>query len=67
MFVDIICYYVFQSTLPAGGATYEFQRCGIRYRISIHAPRGGSDNTYLAYEHLTNGFQSTLPAGGATR
>ena len=49
---------VFQSTLPAGGATYvHFWKVG-KQNISIHAPRGGSD--------LRQAFQSTLPAGGAT-
>ena len=33
----------FQSTLPARGATRRFGSCRRRYRISIHAPRTGSD------------------------
>ena len=59
--------YGFQSTLPVGGAT----ESGIAFldavRISIHAPRGGSD-LFVAYdEPLLLAFQSTLPVGGATR
>ena len=33
----------FQSTLPARGATWQRRRLGRRRRISIHAPRTGSD------------------------
>ena len=34
----------FQSTLPAGGATFSNTACNKRHAdISIHAPRGGSD------------------------
>ncbi len=59
--------YIFQSTLPAGGATVcdEFQ---VRYHkvISIHAPRGGSDVLGYAWPRCPKQFQSTLPAGGAT-
>ena len=35
-------------------------------RISIHAPRGGSDLLNLYQAELITAFQSTLPAGGAT-
>ena len=35
-------------------------------RISIHAPRGGSDNANLDIYFFFVPFQSTLPAGGAT-
>ena len=34
---------VFQSTLPVGGATAKHHADGTGSRISIHAPRGGSD------------------------
>ena len=34
---------IFQSTLPVGGATIAEQRDGAQAVISIHAPRGGSD------------------------
>ena len=34
---------IFQSTLPAGGATTEYSTTLKLAQISIHAPRGGSD------------------------
>ena len=37
----------FQSTLPVGGATNEGLHRHRRNRISIHAPRGGSDSILL--------------------
>ena len=57
----------FQSTLPVGGATL----CRIRSqvwsrRISIHAPRGGSDPESEGRSSGPSSFQSTLPVGGAT-
>ena len=36
------------------------------FRISIHAPRGGSDRSKLEIEACKKVFQSTLPVGGAT-
>ena len=41
---------IFQSTLPAGEATRNYNQVGLRRAISIHASRGGSDYTlpYLA-------------------
>ena len=36
---------IFQSTLPVGGATGRPLRPGGHHAISIHAPRGGSDDT----------------------
>ena len=57
---------IFQSTLPAGGATtrryFELERV----RISIHAPRRGSDGERTKVSWARYIFQSTLPAGGAT-
>jgi len=57
---------LFQSTLPAEGAT----KCRIAAlhttRISIHAPRGGSDHGRGACIIFAELFQSTLPAEGAT-
>ena len=57
----------FQSTLPVGGATQKLRAGRIIRKISIHAPRGGSD----AHRHSkligSGKFQSTLPVGGATR
>ena len=56
----------FQSTLPVGGATSAPAGPVIPTgRISIHAPRGGSD-VALVLVGLALGFQSTLPVGGAT-
>ena len=56
----------FQSTLPVGGATHAFCRCIQIRNISIHAPRGGSDNSRCAWRAARESFQSTLPVGGAT-
>ena len=56
---------VFQSTLPAWGATYRAMHYNIDSSISIHAPRVGSDvRAFLRI--IQNEFQSTLPAWGAT-
>ena len=57
----------FQSTLPAGGATISILPANEKRIISIHAPRGGSDNRNIPTTAPHNRFQSTLPAGGATR
>ena len=57
---------LFQSTLPAGGATMKFLFSLIFPIISIHAPRRGSDAAAFGRPTTTSGFQSTLPAGGAT-
>ena len=56
----------FQSTLPAGGATIAYASDATWSRISIHAPRGGSDNPQPCRPHVRRRFQSTLPVGGAT-
>ena len=57
---------IFQSTLPARGATF----CADHYQfvraISIHAPRSGSDPCARADLEALRQFQSTLPARGAT-
>ena len=55
----------FQSTLPVKGAT---RYCGFfpfSSRISIHAPREGSDSEGISSGQLAK-FQSTLPVKGAT-
>ena len=57
---------LFQSTLPAGGATHSKASGGGKPGISIHAPRGGSDLRRGECTRLPKQFQSTLPAGGAT-
>ena len=56
----------FQSTLPARGATGEQRRRSLRKRISIHAPRTGSDMMVSICVRRMPLFQSTLPARGAT-
>ena len=57
--------YRFQSTLPVWGATSELASALERIEISIHAPRVGSDLSFMFYSlHFT--FQSTLPVWGAT-
>ena len=56
----------FQSTLPVGGATGNAGCVGLGARISIHAPRGGSDLRTPARSAPSFAFQSTLPVGGAT-
>jgi len=55
----------FQSTLPAWGATLFCNHAHFSRKISIHAPRVGSDTDYMPLldAHI---FQSTLPAWGAT-
>ena len=58
--------YIFQSTLPAGGATFCFRASRSAFYISIHAPRGGSDKFAKFKRFGKLSFQSTLPAGGAT-
>ena len=56
----------FQSTLPARGATRNTGECPSVARISIHAPRTGSDSRRMTYFSGKSSFQSTLPARGAT-
>ena len=57
---------LFQSTLPARGAT-SMSSSSYRYGIiSIHAPRTGSDELMLNLLDEPLQFQSTLPARGAT-
>ena len=57
---------LFQSTLPARGATSGVGDPLFNWRISIHAPRTGSDYHARKAALLTYAFQSTLPARGAT-
>ena len=56
---------LFQSTLPARGATDIFGTARATEDISIHTPREGSDIVHLA-NVIFCVFQSTLPARGAT-
>ena len=56
----------FQSTLPVWGATFVPRFSEKIFKISIHAPRVGSDGS-LAYKPSSrHSFQSTLPVWGAT-
>ena len=57
---------VFQSTLPARGATTKMPAMLLGKKISIHAPRTGSDGLTWLRKHMLAVFQSTLPARGAT-
>ena len=56
----------FQSTLPVGGATQVHIHDIYHITISIHAPRGGSDQSSGKRLERPMVFQSTLPVGGAT-
>ena len=56
----------FQSTLPARGATRRAADLSTGKRISIHAPRTGSDFSTPEGVAPLEKFQSTLPARGAT-
>ena len=58
---------LFQSTLPAWGATVRTNIDICHSAISIHAPRVGSDQK-LQHQPVGPGkFQSTLPVWGATK
>ena len=57
---------LFQSTLPAWGATYALTCQNWAIPISIHAPRMGSDANGAHVGVPSSRFQSTLPAWGAT-
>ena len=57
---------LFQSTLPAWGATASIKANLIPEVVSIHAPRVRSDRAFLHRELSWIVFQSTLPAWGAT-
>ena len=56
----------FQSTLPARGATHIVRVGCPAIRVSIHAPREGSDRIAPSSSAPALAFQSTLPARGAT-
>ena len=63
----ILPYGLFQSTLPARGATCRDLHLFRTRQISIHAPRTGSDECASSLARNRNAFQSTLPARGATQ
>ena len=56
----------FLSTLPARGATVSKMPEALSGRISIHAPREGSDVSQALKTAQDAAFLSTLPARGAT-
>ena len=53
----------FQSTLPARGATMRWNSSCIMARISIHAPRTGSDVSVWARRYWTANFNPRSPHG----
>ena len=58
--------FLFQSTLPVWGATTARRNFRFGCRISIHAPRVGSDTSLMLVLPVFLAFQSTLPVWGAT-
>ena len=54
---------LFQSTLPARGATLTLSRDGHRMQISIHAPRTGSDWERYATDLHNKHFNPRSPHG----
>jgi len=63
---DVMHWFPFQSTLPGRGATLNIINYIPFGKLSIHAPRAGSD--FDASRVFIGGtvFQSTLPGRGAT-
>ena len=55
---------VFQSTLPVGGATDSYFMQARANMISIHAPRGGSDD-YSSFDWCFDGISIHAPRGGS--
>ena len=53
----------FQSTLPVGGATLRCPAASREETISIHAPRGGSDQQADGYPDLPADFNPRSPWG----
>ena len=54
---------LFQSTLPARGATYRDATRTDERRISIHAPRTGSDDTTTGRDNHDHDFNPRSPHG----
>ena len=54
---------VFQFTLPVGGATSAVPVLFRPHRISIHAPRGGSDTRHRGGNHPPGHFNPRSPWG----
>ena len=55
----------FQSTLPVGGATANGDTAAHDLRISIHAPRGGSDRLYWKRKLCRLAISIHAPRGGS--
>ena len=61
---SIIRHYQFQSTLPVRGATiYRFPPDHNHARISIHAPRAGSDYSFVCRAAYQRDFNPRSPCG----
>ena len=56
----------FQSTLPVGGATLDILDAEQKRRISIHAPRGGSDTFAYVSRYMLK-ISIHAPRGGSDR
>ena len=56
---------IFQSTLPAGGATWAEEHLSGEEYISIHAPRGGSDRGCWGAPSPTFTISIHAPRGGS--
>ena len=54
---------VFQSTLPAGEATWELLPFALAFPISIHASRGGSDTVQGSGSQRVSNFNPRFPRG----
>ena len=54
---------LFQSTLPARGATRDYRRRRAIYHISIHAPRTGSDDYLCGLSDNPQDFNPRSPHG----
>ena len=61
--ISVINLFVFQSTPPAWGATQHTQSRGADRKISIHAPRVGSDFLRLKYKIRDCNFNPRPPRG----
>ena len=58
--------FYFNPRSPWGERRLTLEQFNERTKISIHAPRGGSDYYDVYAGITTTPFQSTLPVGGAT-
>ena len=57
----------FQSTLPARGATEDIETVQQLVRISIHAPRTGSDEDETRHAATSGNFNPRSPHGERLR